>query len=117
MREPRASALKRSEILQTPRRNVAIGVCRHLAQRRSGAEFQKGRCSALHAALQAVSPLHRLRYLSREIVQTCLGTDDRGAIYPAPAAGRAFEAPDALAKLLDPGTDNGWAHVGNGLGE
>jgi hypothetical protein len=33
------------------------------------------------------------------------------------AAGRAFEAPDALAKL-GTGTDNGCAHVlGNGLGE
>ena len=29
----------------------------------------------------------------------------------APAPGRALEAPDALAKLLDPGTENGCAHV------
>src|ERR1700730_17425543 len=37
--------------------------------------------------------------------------------HQSPATGRAFEAPDALAKLLDPGADNGRAHVlGNGLG-
>ena len=37
--------------------------------------------------------------------------------HQSPAASRALEAPDALAKLLDTGTDNGRAHVlGNGLG-
>jgi hypothetical protein len=37
--------------------------------------------------------------------------------HQSPAAGRAFEAPDARAKLVDTGTDNGCAHVrGNGLG-
>jgi hypothetical protein len=35
-----------------------------------------------------------------------------------PSAGRAFEAPNALAKLFDTGTDDGCAHVlGNRLGE
>jgi len=37
--------------------------------------------------------------------------------HQSPATGRALEAPDALAKLLDPGTGNRRAHVlGNGLG-
>ena len=38
--------------------------------------------------------------------------------HQSPAASRALEAPDALAKLLDTGTGNGCAHgLGNGLGE
>src|ERR1700688_4958111 len=37
--------------------------------------------------------------------------------HQSPAAGRALEAPDALAKLLGTGTVDGCAHVlGNGLG-
>jgi hypothetical protein len=37
--------------------------------------------------------------------------------HQSPAASRALEAPNALAKLLDTGTDNGRPHVlGNGLG-
>jgi hypothetical protein len=31
--------------------------------------------------------------------------------HQSPAAGRALEAPDALAKLLDPGTGDGRIHV------
>jgi hypothetical protein len=37
--------------------------------------------------------------------------------HQSPSARRALEALDALAKLLDTGTDNGRAHgLGNGLG-
>jgi hypothetical protein len=37
--------------------------------------------------------------------------------HQSPAAGRVFEAPDALTKLLDTGTGDGRVHVlGNGLG-
>jgi hypothetical protein len=51
---------------------------------------------------------------SREMLVDRLETEGQ---HQSPAAGRAFEAPDALAKLLDPGTDNGCAHVlGNWLG-
>jgi hypothetical protein len=36
--------------------------------------------------------------------------------HQSPAAGRAFEAPDALAKLLGTGTVDGCAHgLGNGF--
>ena len=43
--------------------------------------------------------------------------DAEGQHHP-PAAGRAFEAPDPLSKLLDTGTGDRCSHVlGNGLGE
>jgi hypothetical protein len=51
---------------------------------------------------------------SRQMAVDRLETEGQ---HQSPAAGRALEAPDALAKLLDPGTDNGCAHVlGNRLG-
>src|SRR3984893_4317268 len=51
---------------------------------------------------------------SRQMPVDLLETEGQ---HQSPAAGRALEAPDALAKLLGTGTGDGCAHVlGNGLG-
>src|SRR5580704_12803195 len=90
----------------------------HLATRaRGNSRREESRGGAVDRAISAAGHLMQRaerQAASREMPVDRLETEGQ---HQSPAASRALEAPDALAKILDPGTGDGCAHVlGNGLG-
>ncbi|WP_199763024.1 hypothetical protein, partial [Bradyrhizobium guangdongense] len=85
--DPGADALKTPEIIQRAHRKSARDFHRHAAQRMSRPEFEEPRRARFDTGLQAIGPLHGLRDLRGELIETSLARDDRSGIDSAQNAG------------------------------
>ncbi len=91
----------------------------HLAtQARRDSRHEERRGRAVDRAMAAAGHLMQRAKCQSASRKMPVDRLDAEGQHQSPAASRALEAPDALAKLLDTGTGDGCAHVlGNGLGE
>ena len=86
-------------------------------QPRSNSRRKERRGGAVDRAMAAAGHLMQRAERQSPTREMLVDRLDAEGQYQSPATGRALEAPDARAKLLETGTGDGCAHVlGNGLG-